>query len=133
MYLCVAEHEVPETIAHGAWVEKHGGICRPHSVKVQMALRHKIGDSRLVDFARNEHFVLSGACIDHCVGWLAMALIGKYDAGNVTVDFEHSYGIVERIDHRGNRQVLTVEQRIELFKNSHTDWEIFSDRLHLGA
>lgn len=40
---------------------------------------------------------------------------------------------MKRIDHRGNRQVLTVEQRIELFKNSHTDWEIFSDRLHLGA
>lgn len=128
MRLCVAEHEVPETLIYGAFVEKKGGICRPNSTKVISELLRRYGD-KLKDFAQKEPFDLSGACLDYCVGWLAISLLARYDAQDVTVDLNNSYGITERIDHRGNRNLLGVKEREELFKGSHMDWEIFGDKL----
>ncbi len=128
MRLCVAEHEVPETLIYGAFVEKKGGICKPNSTKVVSELLRRYG-GKLRDFTQKEPFELSGACLDYCVGWLAISLLARYDAQNVIVDLPNSYGIVERVDHRGKRSVLGINERMELFKNSHMDWEIFGDKL----
>ncbi len=128
--LCLKEADIPETVAYAGETEKLGGMVAGHKHAMINYLQRRY-NYRLADFAEKNDFLVIGAYIEQCVGWLALDLLEKYDAKSVTIDMQKSFSLLEKYKFLHARTILTPNKREELLWENHPELHPFSDRLNL--
>ena len=128
--LCLIESDIPETKQYGEEVLRENGMVsgNKHAMINYLQKRYNY---RLKDFAQKNDFLVIGAFLEQCVGWLALSLLSEHNAKHVAIDLSRSFSLREKYKFMQYRTILSPTERGEVLWQYHPELHPFEDRLIL--
>ena len=128
--LCLIESDIPETKQYGEEVLRENGMVsgNKHAMINYLQKRHNY---RLKDFAKKNEFLIIGAYVEQCIGWLAIAMFEQYDAKGIAIDISRSFSLLEKYKFMQDRTILSTTERMDLLWQNHPELHPYEHKLIL--